>query len=331
MDQGSNRLKRNLRRAGLGDSAIGAAWPRWWSDAAANSPSARAELRFTLARRLGLAPRSLVDDRVEFVWRDEARFKHLSGESDVQRAALTSFGIVIGHLLLSSTEHHTPLVDVEPNRIRAELLNNSPFVDLATLLAMCWALGLPVVHLRVFPLVAKRMHAMVVREGDRHAILLGRDASYPAYVAFDVAHEFAHVVLGHVKQASALVEISDPLEGGESDDEESSADSFALTLLTGTDQPDIRPDRDQFGARQLATAALKVAPGARIEPGTIALCHAYRSGEWAKASAAMRYIYTEPKPTWREVNGVASTQIDWHALSDDRAEYLRIVMGLDDV
>lgn len=77
MDKEASALRRRLRQAGLSDPAINAAWPAWWSDAATVSRSARVELRFALARNLGLSPKSLLGDRVEFVWKDEARFKHL--------------------------------------------------------------------------------------------------------------------------------------------------------------------------------------------------------------------------------------------------------------
>ena len=58
-------LKRRLQDVGLSGPAINAAWPRWWSEAAEASSSARAELRFSLARKLGLDPSSLLDESAE--------------------------------------------------------------------------------------------------------------------------------------------------------------------------------------------------------------------------------------------------------------------------
>ncbi len=96
-------LIERLRKAGISRAAIQAAWPSWWTEEAETSPSGRAELRFALARRLGLEPKPLLGERVEFVWNDEAKFKHLSAEGEAQKAALTSFGMSIGHLLLRAT------------------------------------------------------------------------------------------------------------------------------------------------------------------------------------------------------------------------------------
>lgn len=91
-DRSTDALRRELRNAGFSKEAIDAAWPKWWNEEAATSPSARAELRFALARNLGISPKSLIDERVEFVWRDQARFKNLSGQHATEQAALNSFG-----------------------------------------------------------------------------------------------------------------------------------------------------------------------------------------------------------------------------------------------
>ena len=71
-------LRMRLHSAGLSAAAVDAAWPGWWTEDAEGSPSARAELRFALARNLGLSAKALVGERVDFVWRDTARFKHLA-------------------------------------------------------------------------------------------------------------------------------------------------------------------------------------------------------------------------------------------------------------
>jgi hypothetical protein len=159
----SNKLRKDLHDAGLSDQAIDAAWPTWWSEEADGSASARAELRFALARKLGVSPKALSDDRVEFVWRDTARFKHLSNEGAAQQAALASFGVAVAHLLLQGVEEGLSVAPPSASDLRDAIRSGgAPFVDLTSLLATCWALGIPVIHLRVFPLATKAMHAMVV-------------------------------------------------------------------------------------------------------------------------------------------------------------------------
>ena len=325
MANDEDTLIERLRKAGISLAAIRAAWPSWWSEDAAASPSGRAELRFALARRLGLEPKPLLGERVEFVWNDEARFKHLSAQDLAQKAALTSFGMSVGRLLLRATPAGETVI-AAPDVIRDAILSTSPFVDLGSLIATCWALRVPVIHLRVFPLEAKSMHAMVVRVEGRFAILLGRDAGYPAPVAFTLAHELGHVMLGHLADAPALVDLEDPALATDGDQQEDEADRFALALLTGSPEPDIQTNLDHFNAPTLAAAVLDAAGRYAVEPGTLALCLAHRKRAWPVAMSAMKFIYSQRKPAWREVNGIADSELDWDALGEEAGHYLRNIM-----
>ncbi len=327
-DSDSTSLRRELRRSGLSDEAVTAAWPEWWSDDAATSPSARAELRFTLARRLGLSAPSLLGQRVEFVWRDKARFKHLADLDEAPFHALTSFGAAIGQSLLRAAPSAVPVPQVTAATLRGMLTREGGVVNLQGLLSVCWAVGIPVIHLRVFPLENKSMHAMVVRGGSRFAILLGKDASYPSPVAFTLAHELAHVLLGHLGLGTVLMDVVDPAEGARGDLEEEEADRFALELLTGSPNPDIRINFERFNSAELADVVVKAGPPRGIDPGTLALCVAYRTTAWPVAMAALRLIYGPGKPVWREVNQLAASQLTWTELDDGAADYLARVIGM---
>ncbi len=328
MDPDSKALIKELKDAGLSNQAIRAAWPSWWDDDAASSPSARAELRFSLSRKLGLSPQSLLGERVEFVWQDDARFKNLTAGDAFQRGALASFGVAVGRLLLRATPDVRPLGGIAASALRAAVLSNRRVVDLVGLLSACWGLGVPVVHLRVFPLRAKSMRAMVVEVDGRHAVLLGRDAVYPAPIAFTLAHEIGHAALGHVGGGKALVDVGDPSFGGE-DREEREADAYGLELLTGSAEPPITTSTDNFSARGLAQACIEAGPPRGIEPGTLALCVGYLRRDWITANAALRHVYGERKPVWREVNVLADRELRWQELGEESSHYLRTVMGAD--
>ena len=241
------------------------------------------------------------------MWKDDARFKHLSNETDGQKAALASFGVSICRLLERAVSSKPGSGGIGALELRQSILRSKPFIDLQSLLAACWALGVPVIHLRVFPLDAKRMHAMAARVAGRHAILLGRDAFYPAPVAFTLAHEIGHVMLGHVAATAAVVDVGDPSEAPQGDREEEEADRYALELLLGRSRPDILTSAKRFNSRQLAQAVLDQGPTLGIEPGTLALCLAHANGMWPVAVAALQHVYTEQKPVWQEVNGIART------------------------
>jgi hypothetical protein len=273
-----------------------------------------------------LEPKPLLGERVEFIWNDEARFKHLSAEQEIQKAALTSFGVSVARLLLRATAG-SPAPAMTAEQLRKAILAGERFVDLNALIATCWALRIPVIHLRVFPLDTKSMHAMVVSVEERYAILLGRDAQYPAPVAFTLAHELGHIMLGHLAGAPALVDLEDPaLVRDDDDDQERAADRFALELLTGSAEPDIQTSSDRFSAPTLAAAVLDAAPQYAVEPGTLALCVGFLRHAWPVAMSALRFIYREKKPAWREVNGIADSELNWDALSAEGGHYLRNVM-----
>lgn len=328
MPEDSNKLRAELRAAGLSDRAIDAAWPSWWSDEAEHSASAAAELRFTLSRRLGLSARLLVGERVEFVWGDsDARFKRLLYDGGAERAALTSFAMVIGRLLIRACPDHVDMEAIAALRLRRAILARSRFVDLGTLLAACWSVGIPVVQLRVFPLDAKGMDAMVVRVDDRYAVLVARESSYPATTAFTLAHELGHIFLGHMADATVLVDAEEEQQD-HGDAEELASDRYALTLLTGSDKPNIKIDRPRFNAVQLARAVTGVADEHRVEPGTLALCVGYARNAWPVATAALRFIYGPPVNVAMGINQIAEGELLWDELGEDAAAYLRRVVGL---
>jgi Zn-dependent peptidase ImmA (M78 family) len=332
LDDSASRFRRRLKVMGLSDSVINAAWPDWWSDDADASPSARAELRYSISRKLGLDPRSLLDDDEvpRFVWKDTAHFKHLSGETDIQKWILTSFGTALGTMLLSATKASASLEGRNASELRAAILGRQPYVRLVDLLSICWTMGIPTIHLRVFPWRQKRMTAMSARVGTRSAILLGKDSLYPAQIAFYLAHELAHISLHHLASDGVIVDLEQdlPVEPPyRPDPEEVEADAFALELLTGNPRPVVLPEISGGGARSLAQTALSAAEDLQIEPGTLALCFGYSTGDWAIAIGALSYIYASPKSVWREVNSIAMNQLFFSELPDDTVRYLKNIMG----
>lgn len=326
----AGNLRLRLKKLGLSDRAVDAAWPRWWSDEAEASASARVELRFSVARKLGIDPSSLVEDtQPRFVWKDEARFKHLSGEGDLELSAISSFGRAAGSLLIAGTPNVIPIMGSTPQELRKILLNEQqPFVGLRDLLSLCWSVGIPVIHLRVFPWRQKRMAAMTVRIGERSAILLGKDSNYPPHVAFYLAHELGHILLAHLGRDLAIVDLEPSATGErEEDTEEVAADRFALELLTGSPKPVVLPARHHYNASELARIALRSAARLGVEPGTLALCFGYSTNDWATANASMRRIYDAGKPVWREVNKIARTQLALDEMPEDALDYIDALLG----
>lgn len=321
----SSALRVELRRAGIANAAVDAVWPQWWSADAEGSVSASAELTFTVARRLGLAPQALLDGEARFVWRDETKYKRLNAQDLGEEGALSSFGFAVARVLLLGAAP-AALNRYSALELRESILGTSPVVNAQSLLISAWALGVPVMHLRLFPLQQKRMNAMSVGIQERAVILMARSESYLAPMAFTLAHELGHVMLGHL-DGGALVDFEAPLQGpAGDDDEEAQADAYALELLTGQPSPVVLPDQDDFSATQLAHAARQRGPLLGIDPGVLAMCAGHSTAKWDRAFGALKIIPPGVTDVAGGVNELATHQIDWSALSSDSQEYLQAVM-----
>lgn len=326
-------LRRELRNVGLTSDAIDAVWPAWWSSEAEGSVSAQAELRYTIARRLGISPRSLFDGPPRFVWRDAGRFKNLGSATDLEQSILTSYSVAVGRSLIDGVPPAETASSPDPLVLRDAMLATSAFVQLRQLLALCWGMGIPVIQATVLPLPRKRMYAVTVSRGSRYAILLALSTPHPARAAFILAHEIGHILRGHLRDDPVLLEMADPLQTSDPDDEEAAADSFALALLTGQGSFEARANYANYNSHQVAEAVVREGANLRIDPGVLALCLAYSTGRWPQSVAALEIVEGQKLDSSDElstfINEAARRQIDWTRLSRDQAEYLRNVMSLE--
>lgn len=331
MESAADFKRRLIRQAGLTSSIVDAAWPDWWSDEADASDSAKTELRFSVARKLGLDPRTLLDDQAPgWIWEDAARFKSFRGDVRGHQPAISSFGMALGQMLLRATEPPFAWLpaDAGAANLRAMVLRTRPSIGLLELIQLAWSLGVPVIHLRAYPLSAKQMSAMSVRIGDRFVVFLAKDSQYPAPAAFHLAHELGHIALNHLAPGQSIVDLGglgDPDD--EADDEEHAADTFAMELLTGESELQFEIAGEGRNARELAVQVVRAGGERRIEAGMLALAYGHFTRNWDTAMASLRHIYAQPYPVWEAVNSIAQRHIVWAAIEDESASYLRAVMG----
>ena len=322
-------LRRRLEDFGLSRWAIRAAWPDWWSDSLDGSESARIALHLSLARKLGIEPASLLDEESQprFIWREEGRFKNRTFEGMREQAAIVSFGKALSSILICASPPAKKRTLPSAARLRQVILRNQPYVSLFDLVSICWYMSIPVVYLRIFPWTRKRMAAMTVRTESGGAMMLGKDTDFPAPLAYCIAHQLAHIALGHVQPRETMVDF-DAHEFCPADDaEECAANEYALELLTGETSPIMLPGAELQTEEQLAEEAIRASVELKVEPGILALCFGYATGDRQSANSVMGSIYADPKPAWMEINRVARMNLRMDAITADSRSYLESVLG----
>ena len=195
------------------------------------------------------------------------------------------------------------------------------------MLTGCWALGIPVLQLRVFPLRQKRMHSVAARLGERFAILIGHESQFPSQVAFWIAHELGHIANGHLDDSAAVVDVEDPLGSHDRDSEEEAADEYALELLTGSSRPSFESSVADYTATELAIAAQRIADERAVDPGVVALGMGHADGAWQQAIGALKILGEVPAGDL--INTVAAQQLDWSAMGTDSGPFLKTVLGAE--
>jgi IrrE N-terminal-like domain len=324
MASSPDRLVEKLLDIGLSQELVDASLPDWWTPEDAGSASAKTLVALLLARRLNLDPHTLLDDGVPlgFLHSGPIKFKHMRLAPGERKDALVAFAHGVSRILFSATATaQQQVVPADARELRQLLMGSErPFVGFGDVLTACWSLGVPVLHLRLFPARTKGVTAIAVRIGSRHAILVARESGFEAQYMFHVAHELGHIALGHLKDVSAIIDAdpTDPDNKAEDlidDEEEVAADAYAQTLLTGSAHFEvIRATLLRTGtARELADVAMRSAESLGVDPGHMVMCFGYSSGDWALAMAASKLLPGQPaKP------GTLVNKVMWGQLGETR-------------
>ncbi|ABM34290.1 ImmA/IrrE family metallo-endopeptidase [Paracidovorax citrulli] len=323
MANNTDRLVHRLLDIGLSQEMIDLSLPDWWVAEDNESPSARAMASMLLARRLNLDPTTLLDDEVPlgFLHTGVSKFKHMRLADGVRRDALVGFATGVGRILLSMAENEPGhVVPANPLELRKALISGRPFVSFGDVIAACWSLGVPVLHLRVFPAQTKGVTAIAVKLGARHAILVARESGFDAQYMFHVAHELGHIALGHLGEGGAIVDAdpNDPANKRDElidDEEEQSADAYAQALLTGAPSFEVFGSEEMRGrqrlgtGRELATRAQQLSGELAVDPGHLVMVFGHSTGDWELAFAAANQLPRQPHKPGSLVNRVMWSQL----------------------
>lgn len=320
-------LYRRLKVIGFGRSFIRSIiLPDWWEDDCADVPFNRGLAELTISRQLGISLASL---------RNSTEALTLPAISDV-RLKTATIGTKVSQVqpaILVARRFASQVVracgelpkftgTITAEATRRQLLSyGRGFVDLSLLLRFCWEQGIVVAHLQHLPVGDKfrKFDGLVMFVGERPCILLAEKNDARAKLAFHLAHELGHLLLGHLGPGDAVL-CDDNIERIINDKEETEADRFALEILTGRPDPHLE---QVFGmtAPKLAKAATRFGAGHNIDPAVVAMIYGKCADRWPVAMAALKHLGVDTGAR-SMIQGQLATHIDLERITDSDRRFV---------
>ena len=323
------QLYRRLRAVGLKKSYLKAnILPEWWDDAIAENPSGLAEGLMFLSRHLGLDLATLRDSNAPVVFRNlgVCKFKMSQNVAQEELALARSMAGRAAQLADAATTDPVLPLPKRGELIRQEILGQgAKWVDFSNLLDYCWSVGIPVIHIASFP-EAKRPHGLAAKVKGRPVVVLFKKDRLSAWLLFILAHELAHICLGHVAEDGMLID--ENVEKNERDSEEDEANDFAIELLTGNTRQNFSTTGRWPKADKLARIALEMGLQLHIDPGHIIVNYAHTMGNlWPVANAALKRVSPD-EDALKLIQEKMADHLDWESLPEESCEFLiRVSQG----
>lgn len=263
--------------------------PEWWEDSLADIPANRAYAEDLLARHLGMSLKEL--SRATATLRlpslSHVKFKRYKDQVDASVAPAIMVAQRAAKIIVDAVNLPPFDLRLDAVAVRQSILRSHRYVDLPSLLEFCWNHGIVVIHLAKAPRRSKLFDGLAMFCGDRPVLVLGTRRDSPAWLAFYLAHELAHIIRRHVTAGSPPLADSD-LRSASADRQEREADASACELLTGVAHPAIRDLR--YNAMKLALMVAGEGPNNGIDPGVMALIYGKSNDRWGVAQNALKYL-----------------------------------------
>lgn len=170
--------------------------------------------------------------------------------------------------------------------VRRDILAHHQTVNLPGLLAWAWEHGMIIAHLKL-PEPMKPFAGVALILDDRPVILLASRYDSPAWLVFPLAHEIAHILLGHVVPDKPSWDEEVGLSPTSPDEIE--ANKFALTVLTGRPELEMHPVYGLTGPKLAAQLQIEE-PYTHVDAGTAALIYGYSADRMNVAQRALKEL-----------------------------------------
>jgi IrrE N-terminal-like domain len=329
-----DRIFGSLESAGFPRSMQNVLLPEWVTPEVLSDTSASLEIAAILAKRLGLRTSPLFDasPRVESLRRRDIKYKRSIPNKSKNLTASTAIAVSVAESIAAACRvEFIPFVG-SASALRQEALTSFPgnWLGLRNLLLSCWSHGVPVIYLAELGIGVAKMDGMVIHTDSRPVIILSKGSPLWAWQLFILAHEIAHLALGHVAPNEILIdeELSeDSYALKDIDLDERASDMFAIELLNGRPNATYSSSDHQINSKELAHSAFEHGMANHIDPGHIVLNFANHSGKWDVGIAAAKVLQDKNPPASEVINQAMWGGIDPEILPPETLEFLGRVTG----
>ena len=307
----------DVRRLGL---------PSWWNDELNNKPAAVLEGAGHIAKRLHLDLSSLLKEAQEAQFKPlpQTKFKyHLQQGSDVPSTSHQLASRVAELVALGVQKPFVPIPS-DVNQIRVEILQDSPQVNLESILSYCWKHGIAVVYFNDYPAKTRKITGLIQWRGDRPVIVLSSQRTQPSWLTFHLAHELGHLALGHVKEG---ILIDDEIDNKSDDQEEIDSNQFAVKLMINDLDNCLANEKFNSAAHLKSKINKLLKSDQTVDPCAIAWNYAWHTGSNYGFSQQAIRILNPSNDGHTIINQFLGSHVDWESLSDDNADHLERILG----
>lgn len=268
--------------------------PDWWDDELAGIPANRTLAEASIAKHLKIGFAQICDPLATLSLPLTTSFRLKSATRGTNPEVIRP-SIVIAQRMAALLARSVKNEVLDTGRftaaeVRVQVLVHAPSVTLEGLLRFCWERGIVVAHLDQLPKGTgfRKFDGLALFAGDRPCILLAEKHDAPAWLAFHLAHELGHLMLGHVTPDSELLP-DDNLERVVNDQVEDAADAFASELLIGDPNPNLRTIYGMTAAK-LAAAVQNFGTRKQIDPAAFALVYGHNADRMPVAISALKLM-----------------------------------------
>lgn len=326
-----------LGAAGFPKSFVTRLLPDWWDNALFKTSTGAIEFASILKQRLGLDVGFAENGELQVLAPDRrARYKKRAATLESELQVCSNLGVAMGKLALFCMKQPAQHLSNDPLMLAEMARAGSQTKDIhfQALLDFCWGHGVPVLFLKDLPRGSKRITGMALRIEGRPVIVLGYQSNQNAKQLFVLAHELAHVCLGHVDSAGVLIDegmdaITESIEGAgddQTDAEERQADEFALMLLRNGHLKLPPIPQSPASPAELTMYAVNRGRDLGIDPGHIILSHAREHDDWLFGHQALGYLPNQ-KTAMELLKDRFLSHCNVEDLSDDNRAYLLSMQG----